>query len=325
MSGEDPTRLFIKDETAHPSGNLKHRLARQLVLNAVCSGRVGPSMLLTEASSGSTAISCAAIARLIGLPLLAVVPRQIAREKAAAIEAAGASLDFVDRLEDAPARAAAVAEMEGGHFLDQFVMAERVADWRGPTSLGAELVEQLGGAAGAEPDWIVLGVGTGGTLAALGRHLRYRRLTTRICLADPLASVHHQHWRDRRVTSSQTAPSLVEGIGAGRCRPGFLPSLVDNAVAVPDGASFAAARVLANRTGRRFGPSSGTNLWAALAVASRGQGASIATIACDSGDCYASTVYCDDWLRSHQVDIRRYEDEVDARLGDVVPADFSVA
>ena len=73
--------VYWKDESTHPSGSLKHRLARSLFLYGLCNGQIGPGTPVVEASSGSTAISEAYFARLLGLPFVAVVPRGTAARK----------------------------------------------------------------------------------------------------------------------------------------------------------------------------------------------------------------------------------------------------
>ena len=70
-----PVDLYLKDESTHPTGSLKHRLARSLFLYALCNGWVGPETTVVEASSGSTAVSEAYFARLIGVPFVAVMSR----------------------------------------------------------------------------------------------------------------------------------------------------------------------------------------------------------------------------------------------------------
>lgn len=81
--------IFVKDETRHPSGSLKHRLAHALFAHAICSGDVGPETTIVEASSGSSAISEAWFARKLGLPFVAVVPASTAPAKIAAIRWSG--------------------------------------------------------------------------------------------------------------------------------------------------------------------------------------------------------------------------------------------
>ena len=70
-----PVDLYLKDESTHPTGSLKHRLARSLFLYALCNGWIGPATTVVEASSGSTAVSEAYFARLIGVPFVAVMSR----------------------------------------------------------------------------------------------------------------------------------------------------------------------------------------------------------------------------------------------------------
>ena len=67
--------LYLKDESTHPTGSLKHRLARSLFLYALCNGWIGPGAPFVEASSGSTAVCEAYFARMLGLPFIAVMPR----------------------------------------------------------------------------------------------------------------------------------------------------------------------------------------------------------------------------------------------------------
>src|SRR5207302_3310321 len=88
--------LYLKDETTHLTGSLKHRLARSLFLYALCNGRIGPESTLVEASSGSTAVSEAYFARLLGLPFVAVMPRSTSAEKVQIIRAHGASCHLVE-------------------------------------------------------------------------------------------------------------------------------------------------------------------------------------------------------------------------------------
>lgn len=76
----DGIDIYLKDESTHPTGSLKHRLARSLFLYAICNGWIGPETTVIEASSGSTAVSEAYFARLLGLPFIAVMPKSTARK-----------------------------------------------------------------------------------------------------------------------------------------------------------------------------------------------------------------------------------------------------
>jgi cysteine synthase len=83
--------LYLKDESVHPTGSLKHRLARSLFLYGLCNGWISEGTTIVEASSGSTAVSEAYFARFLDLPFIAVMPASTSPEKLALIEAEGGS------------------------------------------------------------------------------------------------------------------------------------------------------------------------------------------------------------------------------------------
>ena len=303
--------LYFKDESSHPTGSLKHRLARSLFLYALCNGWIGEGMTIIEASSGSTAVSEAYFARMLKLPFIAVVPRSTAPEKVAAIEFYGGRCHFVDRPGDAYAESQRIADELGGHYMDQFTYAERATDWRGNNNIAESIFAQMQREPCPVPRWVVCGAGTGGTSATIGRFARYNRHTTQVCVADPEASVFHRHWADRSVQTVDGPTSRIEGIGRARVEPSFIPGVVDRMIAVPDVTSIAAARVLSRRLGRRVGGSSGTNLWAcaqlATEMAEAGERGSIVSILCDHGDRYASTYFSDVWLDESGFDVAPWE------------------
>ena len=86
--------LYLKDESTHPTGSLKHRLARSLFLYGLCNGWIRPDRPVIEASSGSTAVSEAYFAKLIGVPFIAVMPRTTSAEKCRLIEFHGGRCHF---------------------------------------------------------------------------------------------------------------------------------------------------------------------------------------------------------------------------------------
>src|SRR5690349_22108322 len=96
LPGAPAVALYLKDESTHPSGSLKHRLARSLFLYGLCNGWIGPRTAIVEASSGSTAVSEAYFARMLGLRFIAVMPRSTSGEKVAQIAFYGGECHFVD-------------------------------------------------------------------------------------------------------------------------------------------------------------------------------------------------------------------------------------
>jgi cysteine synthase len=306
-------RIYIKDETAHPTGSLKHRLARSLFLHAICTGDIRAHTAVVEASSGSTAISEAYFANLLGLPFIAVVPRGTATAKREAIARAGAQIHLVEPHDEISVVAARIAREMNGHFMDQFTFAERATDWRGNNNIAESLFAQLAGQTYPVPAWIVVGAGTGGTSATIGRYIRYQPKlnAVRLCVVDPEGSAFYPYFETGNPNVCGGCGGIIEGIGRARVEPSFMRNVVDRMMAVPDAASIAGARWLESRLARRFGPSTGTNIAGALALAaemqSRGESGSIATLACDAGDRYTDTIYDDAWVASRKIDLRDWQ------------------
>lgn len=299
--------FYFKDEAAHPTGSLKHRLARSLYLYALCNGRLRAGQRVVDASSGSTAISEAWFARLLGLSFVAVMPAGTAPQKIREVQALGATCDLVDDPADVTVRAAEHA-MSGACHLDQFGLAERATDWRGNNNIAESILSQLSAETAPVPTWIVCGAGTGGTSATIGRYLRYRRLATRLCVADPAGCAFAQGWRSGSRDVCASVSTRIEGIGRARVEPGFLFEVADTVVEVPDAASVAAVWCLESLLGRRYGGSSGTNFAACLQLAAamraRGESGSIVSLLCDRGERYAETLFDQNWLAVQALDLR---------------------
>ncbi len=298
--------FYFKDEAAHPTGSLKHRLARSLFLYALCNGRLGDGQTVVDASSGSTAISEAWFARLLGLPFVAVMPACTAPRKIRDVQALGGSCDLVDDPATVHARAAWHAA-RGACHLDQFGLAERATDWRGNNNIAESILAQMAREPAPEPAWIVCGAGTGGTSATIGRYLRYRGLATRLCVAEPTGSGFAAGWRTRDPRAVATRPTVIEGIGRPRVEPGFVFDVVDEVAEVDDAQSVAAMWLLEDLLGRRYGGSSGTNLVACLRLAAamraRGERGSIVSLLCDRGERYDATLFDPVWLAAHGLNV----------------------
>ncbi|WP_018155152.1 PLP-dependent cysteine synthase family protein [Demetria terragena] len=300
--------LYLKDESTHPTGSLKHRLARSLFLYAICNGWIGPGTTVTEASSGSTAISEAHMARLLGLPFIAVMSKTTSPEKISLIESEGGVCHLVDDPAAVYDVARQLAEDHHGHYMDQFTYAERATDWRGNNNIAESIFEQMSLERHPIPEWVVVGAGTGGTSATIGRFARYRGIDSRLAVVDPEGSAFLRSFAGQ---GTGGRGSRIEGIGRPRVEPSFNPAIVDRMLGVPDAASIAAMRFLKRRTGIQAGASTGTNLYGALLLAcemrAAGRAGSIVTLVCDHAERYCETYECDDWLREHGLDLEPYE------------------
>jgi len=308
LPGCDGISLYLKDESTHPSGSLKHRLARSLFLYGLCNGRITRDTTIVEASSGSTAISEAYFARLLGLAFIAVVPKTTAHEKIAEIEFQGGECRKV-----APQaiyqEAETLAGQLGGHYMDQFTYAERATDWRGNNNIAESLFSQMAREPHPVPDWVVMSAGTGGTSATIGRYIRYRpelHRKTRLCVVDPENSVFFDYYRSRDAGLRSATGSRIEGIGRPRVEPSFQPDVIDRMMRVPDAASIATIWWLERMLGRKCGGSTGTNVYGALEIIGEmregGVQGSVVTMICDPGERYLDTYYNADWVAAQGLD-----------------------
>ena len=309
--------LYLKDESVHPTGSLKHRLARSLFLYGVCNGWITERTTIVEASSGSTAVSEAYFARFLGLPFVAVMPASTSPEKIALIEAQGGACHLVDDARAIVEEAERLAADCNGHFLDQFTYAERAMDWRGNNNIAESIFAQMALERHPVPAWVVVGAGTGGTSATIGRYVRLGRYGTRLCVVDPEDSIFYPSWTGD-LSAFTGRPSRIEGIGRQRVEPSFLPSVVDRMLQVPDAASIATMRLVSALTGRSVGGSTGTNVWGAFVLVaemlSRGERGSIVTLICDGGDRYSGTYYSDAWVGDQGLELEPFTEAVERFL-----------
>ncbi|MEO3874929.1 pyridoxal-phosphate dependent enzyme [Nonomuraea sp. B12E4] len=283
-------RLLLKDESAQPTGSLRHRHARALFRRSVLDGSITEGTTVVEATGGNAAVAQAWFARRLGLPYIVVMPGERSQARARPVEALGGECRFVT-----PPLAIydAAREIEG-HFLDQFGRAT-------PHDLAQELFEQV------RPDWVVTGAGTGATSATLGQWIRAHGETCRVAVADPENSAYFPGWTLDVPDYATGMPSRIEGIGRPRIEPGFRPDLVDLVVPVPDAAGVAAARILREVTGLPVGASSGTALWAALELVermvARGESGTVVSLIGDAADRHLATCHDDRWAAGKGLEV----------------------
>ncbi|WP_309578277.1 PLP-dependent cysteine synthase family protein [Scandinavium hiltneri] len=296
-------QLYLKDESTHPTGSLKHRLARSLFLYGLCNGWIKEGTTIIEASSGSTAVSEAYFARLLGLPFIAVMPSCTAKRKIEQIEFYGGRCHFVQSACEIYEASEMLAREINGHYMDQFTYAERATDWRGNNNIADSIFRQMQHEPNPVPAHIVMSAGTGGTSATIGRYIRCQGYDTQLTVVDPQNSVFMDYWQQRDATLRSPIGSKIEGIGRPRVEPSFIPDVVDNMLRVQDAASVVTAHWLETQLGRKVGASTGTNMWGALQLAaqmrSAGQTGSIVTLLCDSGERYLETYYNPQWVAAN--------------------------
>ena len=256
-------RLFLKLESANPSGSLKDRPARTMIEAAEADGRLRSGGTIVEATAGNTGLGLALVGGRKGYRTLLVVPDKMAREKVLHAKAMGAEVvitrsdvgkghpDYYQDLAETIAQ-----RTPGGFFVNQF--ANPANPYAHETDDRAGNLRQMDG----HVDAIVVGVGSGGTLTGIGRFMRRASPKTEMILADPEGSVLAPFVETGRMTD--VGSWAVEGIGEDFIPPNADLTLVSKAYAISDAESFGSARELLRAEGVLAGSSSGTLLATAL-------------------------------------------------------------
>lgn len=292
-------RMFLKLENQNPGGSIKDRIGKVMIETAEAEGKLKPGDTIVEATAGNTGLGLALTAAQKGYKLLIVVPDKMAQEKIFHLRAMGAEVlttrsDVVkghpEYYQDMAERLAA----EHGYFyVNQF--GNPANPLAHQTTTGPEILAQCE-AVGTRPDFVVCGVGSGGTITGLSKFFAEASPDTRMVLADPLGSILTEYVQTG-VVPQKSASWMVEGIGED-----FIPSILDlsrvaEAYTIPDAESFQVARELLQKEGILGGSSTGTLLAAALRHArAQTEPCTIVTFVCDSGNKYLSKMFNDYWM-----------------------------
>jgi cysteine synthase A len=283
LPGEDEAEVFAKLEMLNPGGSVKDRIGVAMIEAAEAEGRIEPGRTtIVEATSGNTGIALAFVCAAKGYDLILTLPQGMSREREGLLRLYGAQVHVTESLggmNEAVAAAQALARDGDAWLPDQFANPANPEAHRRTT--GPELWEALDG----RIDYLVAGVGTGGTITGAGAYLKERDPGLKVIAVEPASSAV--------LSGSAPGPHKIQGIGAGFVPPVLDRSLLDEIVPVDDEDALETARLAARREGVLTGISGGAALWAALEVARRpeARGARIAVVLPDSGERYVSTPF----------------------------------
>lgn len=277
-------RVLVKLESHNPTGSMKDRMAVAVVKGAVARGLLSPGGRVVEYTGGSTGTSLAFVCAALGYPITLVTSDAFSREKRDHMRAFGAEVvelpsengrttrELIQRM---IAHAAELCAAPGTFYADQFNNPD-AADGYAP--LAEEVWEQAGG----RLDAFVQSVGTAQCITGVARVLRRLNPSVRIVAVEPTESAV--------LSGGPPGAHKIEGVGPGFVSPIWRADLADEIAAVSTDEAKAMARRLAREEALFAGTSTGANVVAALRVAARmGPGATVATVACDSGLKYLST------------------------------------
>ncbi len=278
--------VFAKLEFLNPTGSIKDRIAKYIVMKAERSGKLKPGSTIVEASSGNTATAIAMVAAVRGYRAILVMPAKASKEKQISAAALGAEVIVCSSETNYIIKAAEIAQNIPNSFIvDQYNNHDNVDAHF--SSTGPEIWESING----QIDYFVAGASTGGTVSGVGRYLKSKNPHVKIVAPDPIGSIYGPYHRDRIIPTT-SSKYLVEGIGKD-CLAGCMDfSLIDEILPFSDDQAFAAARKLACEEGIFAGGSSGANIWACAELAKNlTKPCTIVTVLPDSGFKYLSTIY----------------------------------
>lgn len=270
--------IFAKVEAFNPSGSIKDRAAKNMIEKAIANGKINSDTLIIEPTSGNMGIALASIAARLKLKLVIVMPESMSIERRKLIKAYGATIVLSEAslgMKGAIEKANELASQNPNSYILQQFENEANPQIHYLTT-GPEIYEQMEG----KIDYVICGVGTGGTISGIGKYLKEKDSNIKIIAVEPTNSAV--------ISKNKPGAHKIQGIGAG-----FIPNtldvnIIDEIITIDDEEAYEIARNIACEEGLLVGISSGAAMAAAIKVAKKVEG-NIVVILPDTGERYLST------------------------------------
>ena len=274
--------VIVKLESFNPAGCVKERIALAMVEAAEAAGILKPGVEIIEPTSGNTGIGLAMVSAVKGYKLTLTMPETMSIERRNLLKALGANLVLTpgaNGMKGAIARAIELHEENPASFIPQQFenAANPEVHYR---TTGAEIWNDTDG----KVDIFVAGVGTGGTIAGVGKYLKEKNANVKIVAVEPADSPV--------LSGGAPGPHKIQGIGAGFIPKNYNGSVVDEVLQVSNDNAILTSRQLAQQEGLLVGISSGAAAYAAtqLALLPENKGKNIVALLPDTGERYLSTL-----------------------------------
>jgi len=293
--------ILGKAEFLNPGGSVKDRVSLYIIKDAEERGLLEPGGVVVEGTAGNTGIGLALVGSARGYRTVIVMPKTQSREKKDILRLYGVDLRLVPavpysdpgnyvHVSERVAAELAETEPNGAIWANQW---DNLANCRGHyETTGSEIWCQTGG----KVDAFICAIGTGGTLAGVGKALKERKKDVVIGLADPMGAAMYNHFKHGKLKAEGS--SITEGIGQGRVTGNVAEVHVDEAFQIPDEEALPIIFDMLKEEGLCLGGSTGINVAGAIRLAKQlGPSHTVVTILADGGQRYQSKLFNPEFLR----------------------------
>ncbi len=276
-AADNSAEVYVKLEKYNPAGSVKDRAAFGMIEKAEELGLLKKGDTIVEPTSGNTGIALAMVGNVKGYKVVIVMPDTMSKERRDMIRAFGAELVLTEGakgMKGAISKAQELVEEKGYFMPQQFLNVANPEKHYATTA--KEILSDI-----PDLDAFVAGVGTGGTITGVGKHLKEINSEVKVVAVEPEKSPV--------ISGGQPGPHKIQGIGAGFIPENYKAEVVDKVLQVSEEAAFETARLVAAKEGILVGISSGAAISAALNLAKElGAGKKILVIAPDGAEKYMS-------------------------------------
>jgi cysteine synthase A len=292
--------VVLKLEFFNPLSSVKDRIGLSMIDEGIKSGKIKPDSVLIEPTSGNTGIALAFVGAARGLKVVLVLPETMSIERRKILKILGARVILTEGAKGVKGAMAKAEELQAQ--IPNSIILQQFSNPANPAIHRQTTAEEIWRDTDGKVDFIVSGIGTGGTITGVGEVLKPRRPGLKMIAVEPDASPV--------LSGGAPGPHKLQGLGAGFVPPVLNTKIYDEVIRVKDTDAGPVAKQVNQLDGIPVGISSGAAIWAALQLAKRpeNKGKLIVAIVPSSAERYLST-----WLFA---DVNTESDSV----ADLIPA-----